>query len=73
LGQLEKENRQKWENSIELRREGRNIEVSGRGPSSEFQSVQEVVMGYELENLDNVERALAVSALGGEPAFLAPR
>jgi hypothetical protein len=73
LGQLPLEEQSKWGNIIAFTREGRNIRISGWGPNSEMESVQELTLRHAQENLDMVGRALAVSALGGEPALLAPR
>jgi hypothetical protein len=59
-GQVPQEGKQKWETFIQLIREGRNIGVVGWGRASECESVQELTFEY------------VVSALGGQPALLAP-
>jgi hypothetical protein len=73
LRQLLPEEQSKWENMLELMKDGRNITISGSGRDSELESVQELTLKYAQENLEKVDQALAVSALGGEPALLALR
>jgi hypothetical protein len=52
--------------------EGRHLEFLGFGHREGFESIQRLMMGYAQENLDKVAQALAVCALSGEPAPLAP-
>jgi hypothetical protein len=62
----------KWENMRSMAAQGRHSEILGFGHRDGFESIQRLMMGYAQENLEKVAHALAVSALGGEPALLAP-
>jgi hypothetical protein len=63
--------RRKSKNAIRLVREGRRFEVAGWGQSSEYEGILEMTTRVAKENVDKVEQALAVGALGGERALLA--
>jgi hypothetical protein len=52
--------------------QGRHLEFLGFGHREGFESIQRLMVGYAQEKLDKVAQALAVCALCGEPAPLAP-